>query len=248
MSEVLHKKKLTDELFEMKIKLPLAKYAQPGHYIMVKSDKKSNRTPLFVSGNDKRSVTFLFSNKTEEGKKLEKLRKGSALRMVAGLYGQPFPLKEYGNIAWVAENEHIGVMTYLAELLKNQNNKIFMIAAYKNKKKSFYDKRIKKAAHKHVFVTDKSEIRNPIMYELQNLFRKKHIHLFAMKTNTSLMQTMANLSHLRAKTYSCFTPPAGDDGVGISGTARIPCNGEMKLIAVDGPFFDAHKVNWYQIA
>jgi len=102
MSEVLQKKKISDEIYELKIKLPeVAGFAQPGQYIMVKADDQSLRTPLFISGNDKRSVSVWVSTKTPEGKKIVKLRKGSKLPLVAGLYGQPFPVKEYGNIVWV---------------------------------------------------------------------------------------------------------------------------------------------------
>jgi len=246
--EVLQKQKLTDDIFSMKIKCPdFAEYAKPGHYIIVKAEEKSKRTPLFISGNDKRSVSVVVSGATTEGKKLTKLRKGSSLALVAGLYGHAFPVKEYGNVAWVAENEHIGMMCYLAEELKKHNNKLFMIAGYKNKKKPFLDKKIKKTAHKFAIVSDKKEVRHPVLSELHNLFRKRYIHLFTMKANPPLMQQMANISHLRAKTYSCMSPAIGDDGIGCSGKSRILVNNEMRLVSVEGPFFDAHMINWNQL-
>ena len=71
--------------------------------------------------------------------------------------------------------------------------------------------------------------------------------MFVMKTHIPLMKRMAFVSRLRAKTLACINPTIGDDGVGISGKARVLVNGEMKLTAVDGPFFDAHTINWESI-
>jgi len=246
MVEVLQKQKLSEEVYQLKLNYPeLAKYARPGHYVMIKTDEKSKRTPFFITNNDNRSISICFSNKVPEGKKLEKLRKGSALALVAGLYGTPFPIKEYGNIAWVAEHEHIAMMCYLAEQLKNQNNKMFMIAIYKSKKQVFFENKVKKIAHRFSLVTSEND---DTLYELQNLFRKRHIQVFAMNASPELMKKMAHLSKLRAKTYSCITPSCGDDGIGITGKARILCNGEMKLVSVDGPFFDAHTIDWNHVA
>ena len=62
-----------------------------------------------------------------------------------------------------------------------------------------------------------------------------------------MMMLVANETRPRGvKTFAALNPIMVD-GTGMCGACRVSIGGETKFACVDGPFFDAHEVDWEEL-
>ena len=61
-----------------------------------------------------------------------------------------------------------------------------------------------------------------------------------------MMLTARETAPYGVKTLAALNPIMLD-GTGMCGACRISVGGETKFACVDGPFFDAHKVDWDEV-
>jgi ferredoxin--NADP+ reductase len=59
-----------------------------------------------------------------------------------------------------------------------------------------------------------------------------------------MMRAVAEVTRPYGLSTQVSLDPIMVDGTGMCGSCRVTVDGELKFACVDGPFFDAHKVNF----
>lgn len=181
--------------------------------------------------------------KGEEGKKLAVIRKGSKVH-VTGPLGRHIVRDEYGNISVVTDGLNLGAACWIAQSLRGGENKVYLIAGHKGRLSKPLSKIVEASADKVLLVPDTpSKSGEPIVNEMHNLMRRKHIGLTFTLLNLPLSHKISKLTHLRSKTFS-FLMPILDDGLGMCAHCRVVYDGDTRLACIEGPAMDAHKLEW----
>ncbi len=246
MTKFLKKQKLSEDVYLFKFVNPNKSDSRPGQFIALQLNEERKKTPFLISDTDSKTLSIVVSVKSPEGKILSKLKRNAEIRML-GPMGRPLKIKEYGNVCLICEGAGLGPLYNIGRALKKAGNKVVVIAGFSTRKQKFWEKKFSRAADKFVAIIDKkNNITHGIVTELHNWLGRKHLGFVLANCEPAIMRELARITRLRAKTYVFLTPKIRD-GVGMCGSCRITYKNETRFACIDGPAFNAHKIDWDEV-
>jgi len=248
---ILDKRKLGPDANLMVIKAPyVAKSARPGQFIVLRAYEKGERIPLTVADIDreKGTVTIIFQVVGKTTKYLSLLGVDEEISDLLGPLGNPTETKKFGVVAALGGGFGTAVLYPLVKALKEVGNYLIVINGARNEKLLILEDELKKLSNEYYVTTDdgskgvKGFVTN-LLQELIEKENKKIDRVFAIGPVPMMKATSDLTRKYKIKTIVSLNPIMVD-GTGMCGACRVEVDGETKFTCVDGPEFDAHKVNF----
>ena len=246
MYEVLEKELLAPGLVRLKIRAPeVAGKVKPGQFVIVRVDEMGERVPLSLADWDEDSITVIVQDVGVSTRKLAALGKGDSILNVAGPLGTPSRIENYGTVVVVGGCFGIGPGYALARALKEAGNRVLFIVEARNKDWLFWQDKLKTVSDRLIITCgDGSAEAAYGTKPLAKLMSEEKIdRVFAVGCTFMMMEIANTTRSLDVKTRVSLMPLMVD-GTGMCGACRCSVGGEVKFGCVDGPEFDAHKVDW----
>ncbi|MCK4402845.1 MAG: sulfide/dihydroorotate dehydrogenase-like FAD/NAD-binding protein, partial [Dehalococcoidia bacterium] len=222
--------------------------AQPGQFVVVRSDEKGERIPLTIADWDKKegNVTIVFMEVGTTTKKLALLNAGDNILDFVGPLGRPTEIEKFGTVVCVAGGVGAAPMFPIARALKAQGNEIISILGARNKELLFWEERLHSVSDELIVTTDDGSYKRKgvVTEPLKELLDTKKIDR-VIAIGPAIMMKFCSLT---TKPFGIKTMvslnPIMVDGTGMCGCCRVSVGGETKFACVDGPDFDGHEVDW----
>ncbi len=255
MYKIVTKQDLTPEIHLFEVEAPdVAKKAQAGQFIVIKADEKGERIPLTIAdwNRQKGTVTVVFMEVGKSTRKMATLKQGEYLDHFAGPLGVPTHIDKYGTVVCVAGGFAIATIVPIARAMKEAGNKVISIMGFRTKNLVFWEDRLRQFSDELIITTDDGTYgcKGVCTIPLKELLEKdkdKKIGLVVAIGPTVMMK----FSSLCTKPFGVKTiaslNPIMVDGTGMCGVCRVSIDGVTKFTCVDGPDFDAHKVDWDEL-
>ena len=249
MTEILKKQKLAENVFSFKLKAPeISDKAQPGQFVIIRLNENGERIPLTIAAHDKNSITIVVQAVGKTTKDLSKLKKGDDILDLVGPLGNPSEIEKIGTVCLVAGGVGCAEVYPIAKSFKKKGNKVIVIFGARNKKLLFWEKEFKEISDKLIICTDDGSKgkKGFVTDTLHELIRKTKLDLVMAVGPIPMMKAVANLTKDIVKTKVSLNSIM-IDGIGMCGCCRITYDNEVKFVCVDGPEFDAQKVNFDEL-
>ncbi|MBD3163862.1 sulfide/dihydroorotate dehydrogenase-like FAD/NAD-binding protein [Candidatus Woesearchaeota archaeon] len=246
MFKVLQKKKLAENTFMLQVKAgDIAGKAKPGQFIILRIDEKGERVPLTIADTTKSTVTLVVLKVGHTSERLSKLKKGYTILDFIGPLGNPSRIEKYGNVCLVAGGLGIAPMYPIAKALKEKGNRVIAVIGAKTKKHLFWEDKFEKISDKMVICTDDGSrgIKGFVTAAFEKSIKKDKLNKVFCIGPPVMMKAVSDISRRRVKTTVSLNPIMVD-GIGMCGSCRVTVAGRTKFACVDGPEFDAHKVDF----
>lgn len=249
MYRILAREDLAPNIHLFKVEAPLvAKKAQPGQFVVVRSDEKGERIPLTIADWDKKegNVTIVFMEVGTTTKKLALLNAGDNILDFVGPLGRPTEIEKFGTVVCVAGGVGAAPMFPIARALKAQENEIISILGARNKELLFWEERLHSVSDELIVTTDDGSYKRKglVTEPLKELLQETKVDRVIAIGPTVMMKFCS----LTTKPFGVKTMvslnPIMVDGTGMCGCCRVSVGGETKFACVDGPDFDGHEVDW----
>ena len=256
MNKILSKKQLSDNVFQMTFEAPLiAKERKAGQFIILMLDEDlGERIPLTIADADaeKGTVTIIFQTVGATTMKLAKFEPGQFLPAVLGPLGKPTSIRglngeKPGHVVCVGGGIGVAPMHPIAQALKAAGNKVTIIMGARNVGLFVMKDEMAAIAGENLILTtdDGSSGRKGLVTDpLKELCEAGAVDEVIAIGPPIMMKFVA----LATKPYNVPTVASLNtimiDGTGMCGGCRVSVGGETKFVCVDGPEFDAHKVDW----
>jgi len=248
--KVLAKKELAPQIKLMKVYAPdIAEKAQPGQFVIVRVDERSERIPLTLVDweKEKGTITLIFQEVGVSTRKLGTLEVGQKILNVVGPLGNPSDIKHYGTLAMACGGIGTAAAYPIAKAFKNSGNKVISIVGARTKNLLILEKEIKDVSDElYISTDDGSKGHKGFAHEvLKTLIEKGRSFNIVYAIGPPLMMK-AVCKVTRPYTIKTITSlnPIMVDGMGMCGTCRVSVGGETKFACVDGPEFDGHMVDF----
>ncbi len=251
MYKILKKEVLSDIIKLMDVHAPhVARKAQAGQFVIVRIDDFGERIPLTIADYDRKSgtITIIFQEVGKSTMQLGKMEPGQELSSFAGPLGHPTEIKNYGTVVCVGGGVGIAPIYPIARSLKEAGNQVISIIGSRNKGLLFWEEKMRAVSDELIVCTDdgshgrKTLVTEPLKEVLENR-DKKVAHVWAIGPAIMMkFVTLATAPYNVPTTVSLNTIMI--DGTGMCGGCRVLLDDGAKFVCVDGPEFDAHKVNW----
>jgi len=250
--EILYKKELCPNQYEIKIKAPyITKNAQAGQFIILRVCETCERVPLTIADYDreKGELTIVYMAVGYSTKKLAKLEVGDKIADIVGPLGVPTHIEKYGTVVCVAGGYGAAPCYLIAKAFKDAGNKVYMIMGARNKDLIFWQDKMKNACTELFITTDDGTLgqKGFVTGVLEDIIKREKVDYTIAVGPMPMMRAVANLTKPHNIKTEASMNPIMVDGTGMCGACRLTVGGEVKFACVDGPDFDAHQIDFDEV-
>lgn len=256
MYEIKSKRWLSPAVTEMTVYAPrIAASAKPGQFLIVRVNEIAERIPLTICDYDAEAgtVTIVTQAVGVSSRKINDMEEGDRFADVAGPLGRPTDLMDLSDedlrrerILFVAGGVGAAPVYPQVKWLRSKGVDADVIIGAKTKDLLCYVPEMEKVAgHLYLCTDDGSAGFHGMVPALMEQLYEQGRYTRCVVIGPMIMMKFASLSTLKAGIPTIVSLNAlMVDGTGMCGACRVSVGGETKFTCVDGPEFDAHKVDF----
>lgn len=230
----------------------IASAAQPGQFIIITLDEKSERIPLTIADFSKENgtISIVFQEMGKGTHKLAALKKGDQIYGVLGPQGNPSDIPVNENIVIIGGGIGIAPVYPIARKLKTAGNTVTGIIGYRSKDYVFWEDKMTESTSRLLIATndgsygEKGFVTDILKGLIDN--GEKIDRVIAIGPPI-MMKAVTDMT----REYSIHTIVSLNSlmvcGMGMCGACRVTVNNETKFTCMDGPEFDAHQVDFEEL-
>ncbi len=250
MYRIVEKQNLADTITKYVIEAPfIARKRKAGNFVIIRVMEGGERVPLTIVDSDtqKGTITLIVQAIGKTTKLLATKNVGENILDILGPLGNPTPIENHGVVACVGGGVGTAELLPIAKALHAAGNVVYSIIGGRTKQLAILEHEMR-ACSKEVFVTTDDgsyERKGLVTDQLKELLHNNYgINAVYAIGPLPMMKAVASVT----KHYGVHTLVSLNaimvDGTGMCGGCRVSVGGEMKFACVDGPEFDAHKVDF----
>ena len=250
MYKIVEKRELNPTVVLMEIEAPLvAKKAEPGQFIILRTDEEGERIPLTVADFDRSrgTVTIIFQIVGATTKKLSMLEKGECLHDFVGPLGKATHTQGLKKVAVVGGGVGCAIAYPVAKKLHEQGCVVHAICGFRSKDLVILEEEFKNASSKYVLMSDDGSAgeRGLVTDALKKLIESGEEYDQVITIGPLIMMKFVCqlTKEYGVKTVASMNPVM-IDGTGMCGGCRLTVGGKTVFACVDGPEFDGHLIDF----
>ena len=250
MNRILSKKTLADATSMLVVEAPeIARKAQPGQFVILRVNEQGERFPLTIADFDRAAgtITLVSLAVGASTMELEGLPEGGSILDLAGPLGNPTHVEKLADVVFVGGGVGIAAVYPIARAFKEAGSRVTSILGARTAAKLLWEDRMARVSDEMIVTTDdgSSGQKGFVTQRLQELIDAgRKIDLVFAVGPTIMMKMVAKVTQPFGIRTMVSLNPVMIDGTGMCGGCRVEIGGEQKFTCVDGPDFDAHKVNF----
>lgn len=250
MYKIVSKQVLNPTVTKMEIEAPLvAKKAQPGQFIILRTDENGERIPLTVADYDreKGTVTIIFQIVGATTNQLNSFNEGDYIHDFVGPLGKPTETEGLKKVAVVGGGVGCAIAFPIAKKLHEMGAEVHSVVGFRNKDLVILEDDFKNNSDVFKLMTDDGSYgeKGLVTNALEELIKEGNQYDEVITIGPLIM--MKFVCQLTKK-YDVKTivsmNPIMIDGTGMCGGCRLTVGGKTKFACVDGPDFDGHLVDF----
>ncbi len=250
MYKILVKKVLNPTVVLMEIEAPMvAKKAEPGQFIILRTDINGERIPLTVADYDreKGSVTIIFQTVGATTDKLARMNEGDYIHDFVGPLGKKTHTDGLKRVAVVGGGVGCAIAYPVAKKLHSLGCEVHAICGFRSKELVILEDEFKKASSKFVLMSDDGSAgeKGLVTDALKKLIESGEEYDEVITIGPLIMMKFvcALTKEYGIKTVASMNPIMVD-GTGMCGGCRLTVGGKTVFACVDGPEFDGHLIDF----
>ncbi|HPF88391.1 MAG TPA: sulfide/dihydroorotate dehydrogenase-like FAD/NAD-binding protein [Candidatus Limiplasma sp.] len=250
MFKILNKKMLNPTVAQITVDAPLiAKKAQAGQFIILRSKADSERIPLTVAGYDREggTITLIFQIVGAGTAELNSLEKDDEIHDCVGPLGEPTHTEGLRKVCVVGGGVGCAIALPVARKLHEQGAVVHSIIGFRTKDLVILENEFKAVSEETRIMTDDGSHgeKGLVTTALESLITAGNDYDEVIAIGPLIMMKFVCIL---TKKYNVKTivsmNPIMVDGTGMCGGCRLTVGGETKFACVDGPDFDGHLVDF----
>ncbi|MDH7594447.1 MAG: sulfide/dihydroorotate dehydrogenase-like FAD/NAD-binding protein [Methanomicrobiales archaeon] len=242
--------RVAENIFEIWVRAPhVARNAKAGQFVVIRVDERGERIPLTISAVEQDSVRLIFQVVGKTTEQLSRLVEGDEIRDVAGPLGRPSAIERYGTVAVVGGGVGVAGAPMIAKAAMEAGNHVIGIIGARSRGFLILRNEMEGCCHElHVATDDGSYGAHGFVTDiLKGELNRREIDCIWAIGPTIMMKAVASLTRPYGVRTFVSLNPIMVDGTGMCGSCRVTVGGETRFACVDGPEFDAHRVDFDEL-
>ncbi len=222
---------------------------EAGQFIILRADEHGERVPLTVADWDREAgtVSCVFMQVGTSTYKLGQLKEGDIVPTFVGPLGKAVEVDHWGKVMCAGGCYGIAGIYPIVRALKEKGNEVTTVIEGRAGFLLYWLDRLEAVSDTLIIATRDGSIGEKEGYPkgiVKMLDEGEQLDRVIAIGCTFMMYEMAQTTRpFNIKTIVSLNPIM-IDGTGMCGACRVVVDGETKFACVDGPDFDAHKVDW----
>jgi ferredoxin--NADP+ reductase len=250
--EIIRKEDLNPQDYLIEVRAPVvAKKLQPGQFVVLLTHPKGERIPMSVQKAENDNITMFIKKLGKTSVELYTYAVGDHLENVIGPMGNSVQIKKYGNVAVCSDLVCGHAENYaLCKALKQvDGNHVISMQTFPSKDMVYFEEELRGVSDEYYLTIEDGSygIKGHYRDVLEQLLKKGKIDMVFAGGQTEGYVKLSELTKSYDVPTAVTLRPIMVDATGMCGSCRVFVDGEMKLACIDGPMFDAHKVNFKEL-
>ena len=254
MYEIVTKRVLNPYVTLMDIKAPfVAKKAEAGQFIILRTDSEGERIPLTVAGYDRAlgTVRIIFQTVGATTKKLADMNVGDCLSDFAGPLGVPTHTDGLKKVCIVGGGVGCAIALPIAQKLKSLGCQVTSVIGFRSRDLVILEDEFRAVSDELTVMTDDGSYgrKGNVCLPLQRMFEQGRVFDKVIAIGPLVMMKFV-VEATRPTGIPCDVSmnPIMIDGTGMCGGCRLTLNVDGKRVTkfacVDGPDFNGYEVDF----
>lgn len=250
MYKIVEREELNPTVTKLVVKAPMiAKKAKAGQFVVLRAHELGERIPLTIADTDleKGTVTIIFQIVGKTTKILNNLRVGDAILDFVGPLGKASEIDHIKKVCVVGGGVGCAIAYPTAKAIYNNGAEVTVIAGFRDKDLVILEDEFRAVSTNFHLMSDDGSAgeKGLVTNKLEELINAGQEFDEVIAIGPLIMMKFVSLltEKYNIKTVVSMNPIM-IDGTGMCGCCRLSVGGEMKFACVDGPDFDAHKIDF----
>lgn len=249
MNRIVRKEYFSPQVVEFVVEAPLiARSRKAGHFVIVKVGDKGERIPLTIAKSDteKGTITLVIQNVGASSEKICKLQEGDYITDLVGPLGRATHIENFGTVICAGGGVGIAPMLPIIEAMKKAGNRVISVLAARTKELVILEKQVAEYSDEVIVMTDDGSYgqKGLVTNGVESVINREKVDMCVTIGPAIMMKFVSLLTQKYNVPTMASLNTIMVDGTGMCGACRISVDGKTRFVCVDGPEFDAHKVDF----
>ena len=250
MYKILSAEFIAPNVKRFKIEAPkIAKKRKAGQFVIVRLNDSGERIPLTISDSnlDEGSINIIVQGIGKTTTQLNEMNEGDFIMDVVGPLGKPSHIENFGVAVSIGGGVGTAIAYPTAVALKNAGNYTISIVGGRSKDYVILEDEMKNVCDEVFITTDDGSYgyHGFVTEKLKELIEAKRKIDFVLAIGPiPMMKAVAEVTRKHKIKTVVSLNPVMVDGTGMCGGCRATVDDKTVFVCVDGPEFDAHKVDF----
>ena len=227
----------------------IARAYQPGQFIILRLHDHGERIPLTIERADKEAgtINLVVQSIGKTTNLLNRLEAGDAILDLVGPLGKPSHIAKFGTVVVMGGGVGTAMAYPTTAALKQAANKVISIVGARNKELMILENEMRQVSDVLMVTTDdgtygdKGFVTDKLKQLIDNGVK---IDLVIAVGPIPMMRAVAEVTRKEHIPTVVSLNSIMVDGTGMCGGCRVLVDGKSEFACVDGPEFDAHRVDF----
>lgn len=250
MFKIQHAEFLAPGVKRFVIQAPrIARKHQPGQFVIIRIYREGERIPLTIERTDPKAgtINLVVQSVGKTTYLLNRLEAGDSLLDVVGPLGKPSDIEKFGTVVVMGGGVGTAMAYPTALALKRAGNRVISIVGARTKELVILEHEMREVSDALMLTTDDGSYADKgfVTDKLRQLIDNgTRIDLVLAVGPIPMMRAVAEMTRKERIRTIVSLNPIMIDGTGMCGGCRVLVDGKSEFACVDGPEFDAHRIDF----
>lgn len=249
MFKIVSKQQFSANVVKLEVEAPrIAASRRPGHFVIVINDEHGERIPLTISDADteRGTITLVVQAVGESSRRICALEPGQSLHDVVGPLGRATEIRQGGTVVCCGGGVGVAPLLPIIKAMKQAGCKVISVLAARTCELIILEEQVRQYSDEVIIMTDDGSYgcKGLVTEGVESVLLREHVD----EVVTIGPAVMMKFVSLLTKKYGVPTVASLNtimvDGTGMCGACRVTVDGKTRFVCIDGPEFDAHKVDF----
>lgn len=252
MAKIIEKTHFSPHVVKMVVEAPMiARSRRAGHFVIVRPCEGGERIPLTIADADieKGTITLVIQEVGTSTRKICALNPGDDLPDVVGPLGRATYIEKVGTVVCCGGGVGVAPLMPIVKAMKAAGNRVITVLAARTADLIILEDEMRRHSDEVIIMTDDgSKGRKGLVTEgVEEVIKREKVDQVVTIGPAIMMKFVALLTKKYEIPTVCSLNTIMVDGTGMCGACRVSVDGKTRFVCVEGPEFDAHKVDFDQM-
>lgn len=249
MFKIVSKEHFSEKVVKLVVEAPMIAHSRrPGHFVIVRACEGGERIPLTIADADTKAgtITLVVQEVGVSTKKICALNPGEELTDVVGPLGQATRISNVGTVVCCGGGVGVAPLLPIIKAMKQAGNRVITVLAARTKDLIILEDQVRPYSDEVIIMTDDGSYgqKGLVTDGVEQIIKREHVDQVVTIGPAIMMKFVSLLTAKYQVLTMCSLNTIMVDGTGMCGACRVSVDGRTRFVCIDGPEFDAHKVDF----
>lgn len=252
MAKIISKEHFSEHVVKLVVEAPMiARSRRAGHFVIVRPCEGGERIPLTIADADPKAgtITLVIQEVGESTRKICALNPGDELVDVVGPLGQATHIEKFGTVVCCGGGVGVAPLLPIIKAMKEAGNRVISVLAARTADLVILEEEVAPWSDEVIVMTDDGSRgrKGLVTAGVEEVINREPVDLVVTIGPAIMMKFVAELTKKYNVPTMCSLNTIMVDGTGMCGACRVTVDGRTRFVCIDGPEFDAHKVDFNEM-